>query len=376
MPMNVPDPGFRHVGRCAELEDLWCMYCRDTGDAATGWADVGTVTYASAAPPSFTPHLRHRFDIAAAGSPLDATGIRIKVSNGSLDIDEIEVNTATSAPPPASPVGITPALGYEIAWNGNDGQFNNPAIGAGPPPNRALASQGTTPFTSSDLGLVLNIPFHRAINLNDGLYGNGHSWISANGIGGNSDPDPFAGLNFGGTVTITNIAWSRDNGDTTEGGCTAGTCTDRALGTYTLQLTSVAGPDATTVDTGDPATGWASIGTVEYRSAMPPDFNPHLRHRFDVSSGGTGIDATGLRIKVSNGLMDLDEIEVNTATAPLPPHLNLSRSGGNVIISWSGGGGLECATKVTGPWACVSDAASPYTVAISSGPIRFYRIRR
>jgi hypothetical protein len=35
MPMDVPDDGFRHVGRCAQLEALWCMYCRDTGDLAT-----------------------------------------------------------------------------------------------------------------------------------------------------------------------------------------------------------------------------------------------------------------------------------------------------------------------------------------------------
>jgi hypothetical protein len=35
MPMDVSDDGFRHVGRCEQLEDLWCMYCRDTGDAAT-----------------------------------------------------------------------------------------------------------------------------------------------------------------------------------------------------------------------------------------------------------------------------------------------------------------------------------------------------
>src|SRR5262249_41378461 len=35
MPMDVPDVGFRHVGRCERLEELWLMYCRDTGDAAT-----------------------------------------------------------------------------------------------------------------------------------------------------------------------------------------------------------------------------------------------------------------------------------------------------------------------------------------------------
>lgn len=36
MPMDVPDDGFRHVGACEQLENLWCMYCRDTGDVATG----------------------------------------------------------------------------------------------------------------------------------------------------------------------------------------------------------------------------------------------------------------------------------------------------------------------------------------------------
>jgi hypothetical protein len=35
MPMDVSDEGFRHVGRREQLEDLWCMYCRDTGDTAT-----------------------------------------------------------------------------------------------------------------------------------------------------------------------------------------------------------------------------------------------------------------------------------------------------------------------------------------------------
>ena len=34
--MAVQDEGFRHVGRCRLLEALWCMYCRETGDIATG----------------------------------------------------------------------------------------------------------------------------------------------------------------------------------------------------------------------------------------------------------------------------------------------------------------------------------------------------
>jgi hypothetical protein len=35
MPMDVSDDGFRHVGRCRQLESLILMYCRDTGDEAT-----------------------------------------------------------------------------------------------------------------------------------------------------------------------------------------------------------------------------------------------------------------------------------------------------------------------------------------------------
>jgi hypothetical protein len=36
MPMDVPDAGYRHIGRCERLESLVLMYCRDTTDVATG----------------------------------------------------------------------------------------------------------------------------------------------------------------------------------------------------------------------------------------------------------------------------------------------------------------------------------------------------
>jgi hypothetical protein len=35
MPMDVPDAGYRHIGRCAQLESLVLMYCRETTDLAT-----------------------------------------------------------------------------------------------------------------------------------------------------------------------------------------------------------------------------------------------------------------------------------------------------------------------------------------------------
>lgn len=33
--IGITDSGFRHVGACTDLESLYCMYCRDTGDEAT-----------------------------------------------------------------------------------------------------------------------------------------------------------------------------------------------------------------------------------------------------------------------------------------------------------------------------------------------------
>ncbi len=35
MPMDVPDEGFRHIGRCSKLEALECMYVAEMSDAAT-----------------------------------------------------------------------------------------------------------------------------------------------------------------------------------------------------------------------------------------------------------------------------------------------------------------------------------------------------
>ena len=341
----------------------------DTGDAGTGWQDVGTVAYASATPPFFTPYLRHRFDIAAGGLPLDATGIRIKVANGNTAIDEIEINTSVNPPTPLPALDIAAAAGYAIIWDGNDGHYNNPAVVATPPDNRALASNGTTAFGSSQLDFGV----HFIPNVIDGRYGNANSWIPNFTI---PDPAPFIGLNFNGTVAITNLAWSRDNGNAVDN-CCGGTATDRALGTYTIQFTSVASPDSSTAETGDASTGWEDLGMINYRRAEAPDFNPHLRHRFDVSASGAPVEATGLRIKVPDANSDIDEIEVNTAATAPAPVLTIAKTGASAMISWTGGGGLEGASSITGPWTCIGDALpTGYTVSLNSPSLRFFRVRR
>lgn len=35
MPIDAPDRGYRHIGKCARLERLVLMYCRETSDEAT-----------------------------------------------------------------------------------------------------------------------------------------------------------------------------------------------------------------------------------------------------------------------------------------------------------------------------------------------------
>lgn len=340
----------------------------------TDWVTVGTLDYKVSDPINFRAHLRHRFDLAQGGNPIRATGIRIKVPNSSADIDEIEVNSNLAIEQNA--LLITNAPGMSITWDGNEGHFYNPEVGAAPPSNRALATAGTTPFTSTDLGPLLNLPFHRAVNLNDGLYGNANSWISANGIGGKSDPDPFAGLNFGELITLTNIAWGRDNGNVA-GDCCGGTLTDRSLDTYRLQFTTLLEADATTPETGDATTGWQDIGSVTYAAAIPQYLAPSLRHRFEISQSGSALKAAAIRIKVGNGNTDIDEIEVNTATTETLPQIALLKSGPEAILSWTGGGTLQVADSLTGPWTTVSDAlASGYAVTLNAFPMRFYRVSK
>lgn len=51
------------------------------------------------------------------------------------------------------------------------------------------------------------------------------------------------------------------------------------------------------------------------------------------------------------------------------------RQGNNLTLTWTGGGTLQSADAVTGPWADVANAASPHTATIS-GSGKFYRIKQ
>ena len=119
-----------------------------------------------------TGYFRHEYSFE--GGPVDATGLRIVVSNAATAIDEIEVY----GPVPSGGPGIAVEQGFSVAWDGNDGVHFDaaaPPAGAVVPDNLALASNGGTPFSSSNLGPELGIDFHVSANANDGTYGNSNS---------------------------------------------------------------------------------------------------------------------------------------------------------------------------------------------------------
>jgi hypothetical protein len=164
----------------------------------------------------------------------------------------------------------------------------------GTPPMNLARQPGSAPFVIDSLA---GYPIHNFVGLTDGIYGNGNSWI------GNSGSPGYAGVRFGGLSTINSIAFGRDN---------TGTFSDRTLGTYTLQYTRVATPGTSTTFTGNPDTGWATIGTMNYQNAGTGLFtNPSRRHRFTF----TAVEATGIRLVVpGTGISAgtcIDELEVN-----------------------------------------------------------------
>ena len=320
-----------------------------TGNALTGWVDIGTLDYIASEGPETNFNntwQRHRYNF----DPVSATGIRLIVPmtgmNGGTAIDEIELYDEAGAyvppPPPPDVVAIAPVDPYTITWDGNDGDYFDeeiPPDNAIVPDNFALASNGAMPFTSSDLGPELGIVYHVVDNVNDGFYGNSNSWI-----GGDNNPyapQVFAGVALAEPVSITRIAWGRDNGNGAWDDSYAGTdacggqCDDRSLGTYTLQFTRVVDPDADTADTGDADTGWQTIGTVGYTQSTNDgpggDFTSFLRHQFEVSDSGAGILATGVRLLVPRtglgGGTAIDELEIYGTVGPVGPACDFTGDG-------------------------------------------------
>lgn len=250
-----------------------------TSDAS--WTTIGTLNYTGAGGTNFAaPHQRHLYEFNA----VNATGLRLIVPAtgiaGGTAIDEIELYAPTA--PGLRLVQIGPTDGVV--------------------PANLATNPGATAF-AKDVFANGGAASHQTIHLNDGIYGNGNSWI------GNSS-DSFAGIDLGTQVVIDHIAWGRSN-VTSGDPCAGGVCTDRTGGTYTVQFTTAANPDELTDDS-----LWITLGIVNYDAAID---NDSLRHLYEFDA----VSATGVRIIASTNGIAIDEIEVFAATVPEPATMSL-----------------------------------------------------
>ena len=154
---------------------------------------------------------------------------------------------------------------------------------------------GGTPTQPTGYGGV-----HTTTGVNNGVYGNTGAWLAGSA-------NSFVGLNLGAPTTIASIAYGRDN---------IGSFGDRQGGLVTLQYTSVGSPGVATVDTGNSATGWQTIGTSNYTttSSNGVDFFNANRHAFNF----TPVTATGIRLITASSGRGIDEIELYSAPLATP----------------------------------------------------------
>jgi hypothetical protein len=178
---------------------------------------------------------------------------------------------------------------------------------------------GTGAFGLDEIGGG-GFSIHKIPNIRDGVFGNSNSWIG-------DSPNSFIGLNFGAaTVPVNHVAWGRDN---------TGTFGDRTAGTYTVHYTQVPNPGTGLGVTGDPSTGWATIGSVNYAYQGNDDAAGPIamsrRHAWNFPS----VNATGIRLTApGSSFADgaaVDELEA--FSTPFSAPVSLVTTGGTMNVS-------------------------------------------
>jgi hypothetical protein len=106
--------------------------------------------------------------------------------------------------------------------------------------------------------------------------------------------------------------------------------------------------------------------TAVYRGLPLPNFTPFAAGRF-----GWGARTGGL-----NDNHWVDDIKIGLNTQPdAGPTLTITRSGANIVITWTGGGTLQTTTALPGGWTDVPGASSGYTTSATEA-VRFFRVRQ
>lgn len=81
------------------------------------------------------------------------------------------------------------------------------------------------------------------------------------------------------------------------------------------------------------------------------------------------INAAGLAGK------DLTQAAIETGPGEQPAFTRVTKGATGVTLEWTGGGTLQTAPSITGPWQDVANAASPYTLS-TTGPALFAQIKK
>lgn len=174
--------------------------------------------------------------------------------------------------------------------------------------NLALTTAGAVAFGSSELG-----GSHLIANANDGMYGNSHSWLNVNGR--SYVTGEFIGIVLAEETTIGSIAFGRDNAAEPDAlyPFEGEWLTDRCLDTYLLQYT-----DSDITDINNAV--WTDIGSLTYSIDLSAGtgyaaydgsefYTARKRHVIEFDP----VDATAIRIIISNSRTCIDEFEVYTA---------------------------------------------------------------
>jgi len=138
--------------------------------------------------------------------------------------------------------------------------------------------------------------------------------------------------------------------------------------------TSVADPNnAITIGTFDAAGGRAQADTFFEFQVAEAGLYP-FRLVFEQGTGGWGLEwflqdlADNTIYTLVNGSDEIKAFVPSTA-----PRLSLTRNAGALTLSWDGGGTLQQAAQITGPWTDSASQANPQT--LQPGGTRFFRIR-
>ena len=262
------------------------------------WTTMGSFTT--------TDPYEHQFIFSPA---VQATGVRIVV-NPQNCIDEIVVHSTLTGYQVWDSGSV---LSTNFTYSGDWPAYQPVAAGMAvpsTPPNLAAASAGGIPFANSVWDQTQAPGAHSIAHLNDGLYGNAYSWISAVtnaatfrsvALGGfyGSPTNSFAGVAFS---NATPYALS----DITFGRSAAGEYVDRLIGPMYIQITTANSVAAITNLDASADAQWTTLGYITTTIAY--------EHVFTLSHP---VKATGVRIVTAIGNC-IDEIVVHGVPAPTP----------------------------------------------------------